>query len=562
LERAKLFLKDGKTIEGPRVSETVALYDPNGKRIDPAASPKERSASAGKVECRYDERGNIIESTLRSDNGSLISKEMFKYEFDELGNWKSMIKSIAVYENGSISYEPIEVAYRTITYYFDQSVARLAADSKGLKSSSSLMAHAESAKPEQEPVDGNAPVTTESNGPESSNGARSNHVESNESNLEDPSTTRSVIHLSEDALRKSLVELPEGEYPVEAKMANIEGKVEVQVIINERGEVTTAKAISGNPLLTEAATRAVSKARFSPKKLSSQSSHVFGLITYEFSLRQKRIGVLEPAETEKLVTSAARTNLYRDTAVVKPVESRATDAGTTSSRFALPTTASPESTPSVSTEPNPTISGTPFEKGMASLNAANFEAAIQFFKEIIQRDPEDAEAYYKLGFAYSSLDKHHETISAYKKAIRLKRTLATADSFYRLGTAYLALGDHLTAIEPLKQAVYVIRAQVLESDPQKANMGGPTEAEAHYALGLSYYGSGSSRQATSEFQNALRLKPDFAPAYYGLGLSLLATGDKRAAEKQEAALRKMKSPLADKLAGALLTPAVQKNRVF
>jgi hypothetical protein len=45
-------------------------------------------------------------------------------------------------------------------------------------------------------------------------------------------------------------------------------------------------------------------------------------------------------------------------------------------------------------------------------------------------------------------------------------------------------------------------------------------------------------------------------------LSYLEVGDKRSAEKQEQILRKLKSRLADRLTGLLLTAAGQRNKVF
>jgi TonB family protein len=548
VERAKIHLKDGKLVEAPRTAETVVTYDSSGKRIDTQPSPSDRTSLGAKETYKHDEKGNVVESMLWSDDGSLLSKEVFAYEFDELGNWRRRTRSIAVYENGNISYEPVEVTYRTITYYFDQSVARLAnpTDEDLSKASSvsngNLLAHA------------NPPTSKLA---DASEAPKSTAVIASDDSVNTKEENLPVVHLSEEALRKALVELPEADYPTEAKSANLEGKVEVQVTINEKGEVTNARAISGNPLLTDAATKAVSKARFAANRLTNQPAHVVGLLTYQFSLEQKRLSVLETPDTERLVVADVRGSEYRVSRSVSAVESAATSSPNETAPTTSPVLA--EKSSLLAREPVP---GTPFEKGIASLNAANFEAAVGFFREMVQRDPNDAAAYYKLGLAYSSMGKHQETIGAYKKAIRLKRGLASADAFYRLGSAYVATEDYREAVEPLKQAIYIIRAQVLGPDPSRDSSRDPSEAEVRYALGLCYYGAASFRNATNEFQEALRLKPDFSNARYGLGLSLLATGDKRSAEKEEAALRKLKSPLADKLAGLLLSPVVRRNRVF
>ena len=91
---------------------------------------------------------------------------------------------------------------------------------------------------------------------------------------------------------------------------------------------------------------------------------------------------------------------------------------------------------------------------------------------------------------------------------------------------------------------------------------GPSEAEINDGLGRAYYGTGSYRQAVKAFETAVRLKPDFASAHYGLGLSYLEVGDKRSAEQEAQVLRKLNSRLADRLAGMLIVPAGQRNKVF
>lgn len=56
----------------------------------------------------------------------------------------------------------------------------------------------------------------------------------------------------------------------------------VQVLIDERGNVVSATAVSGHPLLRAAAVSAARSARFSPTMLSGQPVKVSGVITYNF----------------------------------------------------------------------------------------------------------------------------------------------------------------------------------------------------------------------------------------------------------------------------------------
>jgi protein TonB len=60
----------------------------------------------------------------------------------------------------------------------------------------------------------------------------------------------------------------------------------VQVLIDETGQVISAKAISGSSFLTGEAQKAAYQARFSPTRLSDQPVKVSGVITYKFALDQ------------------------------------------------------------------------------------------------------------------------------------------------------------------------------------------------------------------------------------------------------------------------------------
>jgi protein TonB len=77
--------------------------------------------------------------------------------------------------------------------------------------------------------------------------------------------------------------LPKPAYPPTAIAVRAEGKVDVQVLIDENGHVVSAKAISGNPLLRGAAENAARGARFTPTLLSKVPVKVTGVIVYNFT---------------------------------------------------------------------------------------------------------------------------------------------------------------------------------------------------------------------------------------------------------------------------------------
>ena len=78
--------------------------------------------------------------------------------------------------------------------------------------------------------------------------------------------------------------LPKPAYPTTALAVRAEGKVNVQVLIDERGRVVSATAVSGNGLLRSAAESAARSARFTPTKLSDVPVKVTGVIVYNFNL--------------------------------------------------------------------------------------------------------------------------------------------------------------------------------------------------------------------------------------------------------------------------------------
>jgi TonB family protein len=71
-------------------------------------------------------------------------------------------------------------------------------------------------------------------------------------------------------------------YPAAARAVNASGAVNVQVTIDEEGNVISAAAVSGHPLLRAAAVEAARASKFSPTRLSGQPVKVTGVIVYNF----------------------------------------------------------------------------------------------------------------------------------------------------------------------------------------------------------------------------------------------------------------------------------------
>lgn len=85
-------------------------------------------------------------------------------------------------------------------------------------------------------------------------------------------------------LNSQAISLPPPNYPALARNIRLQGTVIVQVLINEDGNVISAKATSGHPILVPEAQKAAMRARFSPTVLGDQKVKVQGVITYNFIL--------------------------------------------------------------------------------------------------------------------------------------------------------------------------------------------------------------------------------------------------------------------------------------
>jgi protein TonB len=91
--------------------------------------------------------------------------------------------------------------------------------------------------------------------------------------------------ISKGPITGQATSLPQPPYPAIARTAGIQGRVSVQVLIDEQGSVISATAIDGHPMLKLAAQRAALQAKFSPTTLGGQAVRVSGVITYDFKLR-------------------------------------------------------------------------------------------------------------------------------------------------------------------------------------------------------------------------------------------------------------------------------------
>ena len=303
---AKLSTENGKPVEGKESVIEIVAYDVKGTKVENQYFPIAGSTLTGKEVYKYDDKGNISEMTLLNQDGSLLGKEIYKYEFDFVGNWNKMTTSVAVIEGGRMSFEPTEVTHRSIMYYLDEKMMKMAqpavAPPSSVAPTNSTVANKDdkAGSPSTKSVDTKSqalpsvtsrkPVALDSN-------AGVQLVASNANTTASPSlrfdaeppaapAPRPILKpVSGGVLNGTAISLPSPSYPDTARRLRMTGVVVIQVVVDETGKVISAEVVSGPSLLKDAALQAALKARFSPTKLSGQPVKVSGVINYKFGLQ-------------------------------------------------------------------------------------------------------------------------------------------------------------------------------------------------------------------------------------------------------------------------------------
>ena len=91
-----------------------------------------------------------------------------------------------------------------------------------------------------------------------------------------------VKQISAGVLNGKAATLTKPAYPAAARAVGAQGAVNVKVMIDEEGNVVSAEAVSGHPLLQQAAVQAAQQSKFHPTTLNGQPVKVTGVVVYNF----------------------------------------------------------------------------------------------------------------------------------------------------------------------------------------------------------------------------------------------------------------------------------------
>ena len=177
------------------------------------------------------------------------------------------------------------------------------------------------------------------------------------------------------------------------------------------------------------------------------------------------------------------------------------------------------------------------------LGSENYPEAIKLHRVVVQEHPENALAYYHLGFAYGMVGDHERELADYQKAVGLG--LSNWDLFLNMGLVYLEGGR----LDPASQAL------------QLAVLLGPYRPETHFNLGLLDERLGMYQKAAQEILLSLSIDPDQDDARNTLGVIYAEMGNYEQAHREWSDLVKSKPDYAPARANLAILNRMERGEI-
>ncbi len=339
-----------------------------------------------------------------------------------------------------------------------------------------------------------------------------------------PPAAEKVIRKPDNALEQEAIKKVEPVYPPIAKAARASGDVKIEVVVDEKGKVISARVVSGHPLLRDSALTAARQWIFKPALRDGSPVKITGILTFHFALKDKAdspVAKREPKSdpAEELCEQGqelSRAGRY-DEAIGKYREALRI---------------------------KPDYAWAHYYLGMAYLDIkrsseaeTSCARALKIRGEELRRDGDgEQDLLYEnsmicLGLAGAYLRKYDEAIKHFRKVSELEKEMADVRVF--LGTVLKAKGDHEAAIAAFKESVAIKRT--------------PTP---YFLLAEIYLEQNHWKEAIDSYKQCLELEdgPYVPQSHYGLGIAFLRLGDKRSAMNEYRVLKKINNPdLAEQL---------------
>jgi len=325
-----------------------------------------------------------------------------------------------------------------------------------------------------------------------------------------------IIRKSGGVLQASATRRVEPAYPPLAKAAHISGSVVVEVTIDESGDVQAAQAISGHPLLKDAAVNAARGWKFQPTTLSGAPVKVIGAITFNFQMGSTPdVPALEAAEKE--------VREHPDSAMARY------DLALALNGLGRGDEAIQALKDAIGIDHSLQIAYRRLGEYLLMRGPDRTAEGIDTLREAIRLNPRDVEAQLMLGPAYSKSQRYAEAVELYQDAI--KRNPSTVAIYIELGNVYDLMGSYDRAEDAYKQGIQAI----------------PSQVEGYLALGGLYSKVGRYAEAIETLKIATAKAPDYTVAHFALGMAYAASGDRKSAMAQYEMLKGSNPAMAERL---------------
>jgi TonB family protein len=97
-----------------------------------------------------------------------------------------------------------------------------------------------------------------------------------------PSLLMAEVRIQQSEALKFAASRVPPEYTAIAKQMKITGRVDIEVIVTPDGSIESAKALSGNPLLTAPTLTAIKKWKFNPITVDGQAVKAITTLSFDF----------------------------------------------------------------------------------------------------------------------------------------------------------------------------------------------------------------------------------------------------------------------------------------
>jgi tetratricopeptide (TPR) repeat protein len=149
--------------------------------------------------------------------------------------------------------------------------------------------------------------------------------------------------------------------------------------------------------------------------------------------------------------------------------------------------------------------------GREALEHREGAKALEAFRKLETRYPENGLVHFWLGRSYGMLRENSKAIRSYERSIQIDASNALA---------WMYLGTTLNSVDPQRSIDAAIKATDLA----------PDLPDAWYLLGLNYLSQKKPELAVAPLERAVQLEPEYAQAWSSLSTAYLLVGDSRSIE--------------------------------